>query len=125
MKQDSPTVEIDVAGASGRPPLRILVVAPSFDILGGQAVQAARLISRLREVPFFEVGFVAINPRLPGVLRNLQAIKYLRTVVTSLLYVATLLLRVPKFDVIHVFLGIVFLFCAGAHARDSDWQTLR
>src|SRR5687767_10926971 len=68
--------------------LRILVVAPSFDILGGQAVQAARLISRLRELPFFEVGFLGINPRLPGQLRKLQAVKYVRTVVTSLVYIA-------------------------------------
>jgi glycosyltransferase involved in cell wall biosynthesis len=40
---------------------------------------------------------------LPGVLRKLQSIKYVRTVVTSLLYVATLLARVRRYDVIHVF----------------------
>ncbi len=107
MKEQSPTVAIGGASAGrfGKTarPLRILVVGPSLDILGGQAVQAARLISRLRQLSFFEVGFLAINPRLPGGLRRLQAIKYLRTVVTSLLYVATLLARVPKYDVIHVF----------------------
>jgi glycosyltransferase involved in cell wall biosynthesis len=84
-------------------PLRILVVAPSFDILGGQAVQAARLIARLRELPSLDVGFLPINPRLPGALGKLQAIKYLRTVVTSVLYIVNLLRKVPKFDVIHVF----------------------
>lgn len=84
-------------------PLRILVVAPSFDILGGQAVQAARLVLRLRELPQFEVGFLPINPRLPGVLRKLQAVKYLRTIVTSLLYLATLLARIPRYDIIHIF----------------------
>lgn len=83
--------------------LRILVVAPSLDILGGQAVQAARLATRLRELPSFEVGFLPINPRLPGVLRVLQSIKYLRTVVTSLLYLATLFARVPRYEVIHIF----------------------
>ena len=90
--------------------MRILVVAPSFDILGGQAVQAARLISHLRELPFLDVGFLEINPRLPGPLRKLQAVKYLRTVVTSLVYIATLLKRVPKFDVIHVFSASYFSF---------------
>ena len=30
-------------------PLRVLIVAPSLDILGGQAVQAARLLARMRE----------------------------------------------------------------------------
>ncbi len=84
-------------------PLRVLVVAPSFDILGGQSVQAARLISRLRETPSLEVDFLPINPRLPGVLRKLQAIKYLRTVVTSFAYLVSLMIRVPKFDVIHIF----------------------
>ena len=82
---------------------RILVVAPSMDILGGQAVQAARLISRLRDDADFEVEFLPINPRLPGPLRALQTVKYLRTVVTSVLYIATLVARVRNFDIVHVF----------------------
>ena len=116
MLKETSTFETNGTGASAYPrprsaqPVRILVVAPSFDILGGQAVQAARLISRLRELSFFEVGFLAINPRLPGMLKNLQAIKYLRTLVTSLLYIATLLVRVPKFDVIHIFSASYFSF---------------
>jgi glycosyltransferase involved in cell wall biosynthesis len=84
-------------------PLRILMVAPSLDILGGQAVQAARLMARLGELSAFEVGFLPINPRLPGVFRKLQSIKYVRTIVTSMLYIATLFARVPKYDVVHVF----------------------
>lgn len=84
-------------------PVRVLIVAPSLDILGGQAVQAARLLARLREEPSLEVGFLPVNPRLPGVLRKLQAIKYVRTVVTSLLYVATLLMRVRAYDCVHIF----------------------
>ena len=83
--------------------LRVLIVAPSLDILGGQAVQAARLIARLSEEPSLEVSFLPINPRLPGPLRKLQAIKYVRTVVTSLLYWGLLLARVRRHDVIHVF----------------------
>jgi L-malate glycosyltransferase len=91
-------------------PLRVLIVAPSFDILGGQSVQAARLMERLRQEQNLEVGFLPINPRLPGVLRKLQAVKYVRTVVTSLLYVASLLLRVRKYDLIHVFSASYFSF---------------
>jgi hypothetical protein len=84
MPKDSLTIEGSKGGASDSPGgqtgrcLRVLVVAPSFDILGGQSVQAARLIFRLRELPFLEVGFLPINPRLPGILRWMQAIKYLR-----------------------------------------------
>lgn len=91
-------------------PLRILIVAPSFDILGGQSVQAARLLERLRQEPALELGFLAINPRLPGPLASLQKIKYLRTFVTSLLYVANLFSRIPKYDVIHVFSASYFSF---------------
>ena len=91
-------------------PVRILVVGPSLDILGGQAVQAARLIARLREVLSLEVDFLPINPRCPGLLRKLQAIKYVRTIVTSFLYFFSLLMRVPKFDVIHIFSASYFSF---------------
>lgn len=90
--------------------LRLLIVAPSFDILGGQSVQAARLLSRLAEESLLEVGFLPINPRLGGALRKLQSIKYLRTVVTSLLYISSLLVRVPQYDVIHVFSASYFSF---------------
>jgi glycosyltransferase involved in cell wall biosynthesis len=90
--------------------LRVLIVAPSFDILGGQAVQAARLLAGLRAEAALEADFLPINPRLPGLLRKLQTIKYVRTVVTSVLYCATLLLRVRRYDVIHVFSASYFSF---------------
>jgi glycosyltransferase involved in cell wall biosynthesis len=90
--------------------LRVLIVGPSFDILGGQAVQAGRLLDRLRQEPGLEVGFLAVNPRLPGVLRKLQAIKYVRTVVTSMAYIASLFSRVWKYDVIHIFSASYFSF---------------
>lgn len=95
---------------SSSKPVRVLIVAPSFDILGGQTVQAARLIERLRQEPGLDVGFLPINPRLPGVLRKLQAIKYVRTVVTSLVYVASLFNRVWRYDVIHIFSASYFSF---------------
>ena len=83
--------------------IRVLVVAPSIDILGGQAVQAARLIEKLRREPGLKVGFLPVNPRLPSILRKIQAIRYARTVVTSAVYLATLLARVWRYDVVHVF----------------------
>lgn len=83
--------------------LRVLVVAPSLDILGGQSRQAIRLREGLKREPDLDVGFVPHNPRLPGILRSLQSIKYVRTVVTTFYYVVLLLLRVPKYDIIHIF----------------------
>ena len=90
--------------------VRVLIVAPSFAILGGQSVQAARLLERLSLEPSLEVGFLPINPRLPLGLHHLQRIKYVRTLVTSIAYVLSLFLRVYKYDVIHVFSASYFSF---------------
>jgi glycosyltransferase involved in cell wall biosynthesis len=79
-------------------------------MLGGQAVQAARLLERWNEDPSLEVSLLPINPRLPRLLRKSQTIRYLRTVVTSLYYFATLLARVHRFDVIHIFSASYFSF---------------
>ena len=99
----SRAAEASAGEVAGERPLRVLIVGPSLDILGGQAVQAARLLERFRAEPGLEVDFLPVNPRLPGPLRRLQGVKYVRTVVTSLAYWAGLLRRVPRFDVIHIF----------------------
>ncbi|MBO0799338.1 MAG: glycosyltransferase, partial [Blastocatellia bacterium] len=88
---------------TGAKPIRVLIVAPSLDILGGQAVQARRLLERFENEPFLDVSFLPVNPRLPGPLGKLQTVKYLRTIVTSILYWAMLLRRVRSYNVIHVF----------------------
>jgi glycosyltransferase involved in cell wall biosynthesis len=83
--------------------LRICLVGPSLDILGGQAIQLDRLRAKLGALPDLEVSFVPVNPRLPGPLGVLQRIKYVRTVVTSVAYFATLLRVMRSVDVVHVF----------------------
>lgn len=84
-------------------PLRILITAPSLDILGGQSRQAAVLQDWFHHEPELDVAFVPHNPRLPGALRWLQKIKYVRTVVTSLWYWGLLLIHVRRCDVLHAF----------------------
>ncbi|HEX9423053.1 MAG TPA: glycosyltransferase family 4 protein [Pyrinomonadaceae bacterium] len=84
-------------------PVRVLIVAASLDILGGQAVQAERLVRHLQQEPSLQVSFLPINPRLPGKLRTLQSIKYVRTLTTSIFYCLNLLRQVRKYDVIHIF----------------------
>jgi glycosyltransferase involved in cell wall biosynthesis len=105
-----PAVECAVRDDETARPIRVLIVAPGLEILGGQAVQAARLLSRLREEPSLQVSFLPVNPRLPGPLGKLQVIKYVRTIVTSLLYWTSLLARVRKYDVIHIFSASYFSF---------------
>jgi len=83
--------------------IRVCVVGPSTDILGGQAVQADRLMSRLGTVASVSPTFLPVNPRLHGALGRLQGIKYIRTVVTTLAYLASLIRSVRRSDVIHAF----------------------
>ncbi len=104
------TIDAEAEVAAGPRSVRVLMVAPSLDILGGQAVQAHRLLTRLCEEASLEVSFLPINPRLPGPLGCLQRIKYVRTVTTTLLYCATLLARVRACDVVHVFSASYFSF---------------
>lgn len=102
-----PESDVETAGTKMRPlattPMRVLMVAPSLNILGGQAVQAARLLAQLREEPSLKIDFLPINPQLPGALRKLQTLKYIRTITTSLFYIALLLARIWKYDIVHVF----------------------
>ena len=94
--------------------LRVLVVAPSLDILGGQSRQAIRLMEGLKREPDLEISFLPHNPRLPGILRSLQSIKYVRTIVTTLYYVALLLWRVRKYDIIHIFCASYYSYSMSA-----------
>ena len=93
-----------------RKKIRVCIVVASIDILGGQAIQALRLVEGLSEEPGIEAEILPINPRLPRPLRWLQRIKYVRTLVTSIAYVASLLVRLPRFDVVHVFSASYFSF---------------
>lgn len=91
------------AASPHRAPLRVCLVGPSLDIVGGQSIVLDRLLARFRDTPGIEISFVAVNPRLPGPLRALQRVKYVRTVVTSVAYVASLVRRLRDVDVVHAF----------------------
>lgn len=106
-------------------PVRVLIVAASMDIVGGQAVQAVRLIEHLRQEPSVAVDFLPVNPRLPGVLRKLQSIKYVRTVTTSYFYWLKLLTTIPSFDVVHIFSASYLSFLLAPAPAISVAQTFR
>ena len=83
--------------------IRVVLVGPSLDIMGGQAVQAVRLLDELRKLPELEVSFQPINPRLPGPLAALQRVKYVRTISTESVYLLQLLRRTLGCDILHLF----------------------
>jgi L-malate glycosyltransferase len=83
--------------------LRILLVAPSIRYVGGQAVQARRLQAHLQSEAWADVAILPVDPALPAPFDRMQKIKYLRTFVTSIAYVVSLLRTVWRYDVIHAF----------------------
>ena len=92
------------------PRLNVAVVAPSMGILGGQAVQADRLLRAWQDDPDVRAWLVPINPVPPGPLGRLTGVKYLRTVVTQLTYWPLLLRELRKADIVHTFSASYFSF---------------
>ena len=93
--------------------IKVLLAAPSLQIIGGQSRQAVRLQELFRDEPAVEISFIPHNPQLPGPLGSLQQIKYLRTFVTTVAYCVLLFLRVPRCQLIHIFSASYYsyLFC--------------
>ncbi len=91
-------------------PLRVALVAPSMGILGGQAVQADRLLRAWSGDPAVRAWLVPVNPVPPGVLRHATRVKYLRTLMTQVCYWPLLLRELRSADVVHVFSASYFSF---------------
>lgn len=90
--------------------LKVAIVAPSMRILGGQAVQAERLVRAWADDPDVDAWLVPINPLPPGLLRAALNLKYVRTVLTQLTYLPLLLRELRRADVVHVFSASYFSF---------------
>jgi L-malate glycosyltransferase len=72
-------------------------------MVGGQAQQAARLLTRLTDSAEIAPEFLAIDPVLPASLRWVSGIPVLRTVINELFFLAALLPAVYRNDVVHAF----------------------
>jgi glycosyltransferase involved in cell wall biosynthesis len=83
--------------------LRVAFVAPSLNILGGQAVQAQRLLEAWRNDPEVDAYLVPVNPAPPRALAFATRVKYLRTIVTELAYLPLLFRELARADVVHIF----------------------
>jgi L-malate glycosyltransferase len=91
-------------------PIRICHIAPSLDMLGGQSIQAARLLEGLNETPGVKAELLPIVPTLPGPLRLLQRVKYARTIVNTLATLIRLIVRLPRYDIAQVYAASYFSF---------------
>lgn len=83
--------------------IKVLIIGPSMDILGGQAVQVAELLAILAPLKHLAVTFFPINPRPPRFLSWVRDIRYLRTLLTFALYFSRLIFEARKHEVIHIF----------------------
>jgi glycosyltransferase involved in cell wall biosynthesis len=83
--------------------IKVAFVAPSLRILGGQAVQADRLLSAWRGDPAIDAWLVPVNPEPPVLLRPAHRLKYVRTIVNELTYLPLLVREIARADVVHVF----------------------
>lgn len=90
--------------------LKVAFVAPSLRILGGQAVQADRLLTAWRDDPEIHAWLVPVNPLPPRLLRFALGVKFLRTVVTEATYVPQLIRQLAAADVVHIFSASYFSF---------------
>ena len=84
-------------------PLRVAIVAASLRILGGQAVQAQRMIDGWKNDSAVHAWLVPINPVPVRPFDALLSVKFLRTAVTQLLYWPLLVRELRRADVVHVF----------------------
>jgi len=87
-------------------PIQVLLIAPSIDIIGGQSIQANQLLRRLANETSVHVHFLPINPRLHPVL----SMKYVRTMITLVLYLARLVAEIRRAQVLHIFTPGYFAF---------------
>jgi glycosyltransferase involved in cell wall biosynthesis len=96
-----PAWAVDLSVPAPPPRLRVAIVAPSLEIVGGQGVQARSVMDGLR-AEGYDLRFVPINPPFPRGLRWLRRVKYVRTLLNQLLYLPGLT-ALRTVDVVHVY----------------------
>lgn len=78
--------------------IKIALVAPSMQIVGGQSIQAKRLLDSFAADEKIEFEFIPNNPETP-----FQNVKFLRTLAASIKFWLALVRKIPSADVVHVF----------------------
>ena len=88
-------------------PLRLLLIAPSPEIVGGHSVQASALMKQLLNEPGIHLTFLPID--VPE-LRFIRRMKYIRTLANFVAYNAMLISRVVRADLVHVFTAAYYSY---------------
>ena len=101
--QNNSAAEQPRVAARERVLLHVLMIGPSMNIVGGQAVQASRLFSALEQLPQLAMKFFPIGSRLPNGLAWASRVPLLRTVISFGVYIFRVASAIGKHDVIHIF----------------------
>ena len=84
-------------------PIKVLLIAPGNEILGGQTIQADRLMKILGEAPEIEIRRQAINPLFPAPLRWVKQVPVVRTMLTMVLFLLAVARKALWADILHIF----------------------
>lgn len=80
--------------------LKVVLVAPSMNIVGGQSIQADRLLRAFEGHEGVDLRFCPIDPKLPAFIR---AVPFIRTIVNSVVYYAILARAILRSGIVHAF----------------------
>jgi glycosyltransferase involved in cell wall biosynthesis len=80
--------------------IRVLLIAPSMRIIGGQSIQADRLRHYLGKNPEIDVSFLCFDAQLPLAIGHMP---FVRTAVRWAIYWSALFSRARRYDLLHVF----------------------
>jgi adenylyl-sulfate kinase len=90
--------------------IRVALVAASPRWVGGQGVQADLLVRHWRDDPAVAIHFIPIDPALPGWLRWVERIPWLRTCARMPFYGAALWRGIRNADIVHIFSAAYWSF---------------
>lgn len=82
--------------------IKIALVAPSMKNVGGQSIQAQRLVEAFADDESVQVTLLPNDPELET-FGFLQRLKYIRTLATSLKFWWSLVRQIPKFDFVQIY----------------------
>jgi glycosyltransferase involved in cell wall biosynthesis len=83
--------------------LKVAIVGPSSNYVGGQSVQAELLLRHWRNDAAVEASFIPVDPPLPLLLRWVNRIPFLRTLVRHPFYLLELFRGLAETDIVHIF----------------------
>ena len=96
-------VPVGAVVPSARRKLCVAIVGPSLRYVGGQSVQADLLLRLWEADRELQVTFIPVDPQFPAGLRWVSRVPFLRTIVRTPFYLASLWRGLAKCDVAHIF----------------------